>query len=54
MIYLALGKNNLSFLTAILFSINPVNIQGSVWISGRNYVISSILTLAMFMFPKIS
>lgn len=54
MIYLVLGKNNLSFLTAILFSINPVNIQGSIWISGRNYVTSSILTLAMFMFPKIS
>jgi len=54
MIYLALGRNNLSFLTAILFSINPVNMQGSIWISGRNYVTSSILTLAMFIFPKLS
>ena len=54
MIYLALGRNNLSFLTAILFSINPVNMQGSIWISGRNYVTSSILTLGMWMFPFIS
>lgn len=53
-IYLALGMNNVSFLTALLFSINPINIQGSVWISGRNYVTSTILTLGMWAFPFIS
>jgi len=53
-IYLALGRNNISFLTAILFSINPINMQGSVWISGRNYVVSSILALGMFAFPTLS
>lgn len=54
MIYLALGRNNLSFLTALLFAINPVNTEGSIWISGRNYVTSSILGLAMWMFPAAS
>lgn len=53
-IYLALGKNNVSFLTAILFSINPINMQGSIWISGRNYVTSSILTLGMVGFPSLA
>jgi hypothetical protein len=53
-IYIALGHNNVSFLTAILFSVNPVNMQGSVWISGRNYVTASILALFMFIFPKLS
>lgn len=53
-IYIVLGKNNISLLTAILFSIHPINIQGSVWISGRNYVTASILTLLMFMLPQVS
>ena len=53
-IYLALGRNNISFLAAILFSIHPMNIQGSVWISGRNYVTASILSLGMIAFPTFS
>lgn len=53
-IYFAFGCNNLSFLTALLFSINPVNIQGSIWISGRNYVTSTILALLMFAMPKMT
>ena len=53
-VYLSLGHNNISFLTALLFSINPVNIQGVVWISGRNYATSSILALLMFTFPQLS
>lgn len=48
-IYLCLGANNVSFLTAILFSINPINLQGSVWISGRPYVTSTFLTLLMII-----
>jgi hypothetical protein len=51
LIYFALGSNNVSFLTALLFSINPVNIQGSVWVSGRNYAIATFLTLLMFLSP---
>jgi hypothetical protein len=53
-IYVCLGASDLSFLASILFSLNPVNMQGSIWISGRNYVVSAILTLFMFLLPKIS
>ena len=54
MIYLSLGQNNISFWAAILFSLNPTNLQGSVWISGRNYVTSAILALSMFLIPQFS
>ncbi len=54
MIYLALGRSNISFLAAMLFTLNPVNMQGSVWISGRNYVTASIFTLGMFLFPPLT
>ena len=53
-IYLALGCNDLSLLTAILFAVNPINIQGSIWISGRNYATATICILAMWALPKLS
>lgn len=53
-IYFAFGMNEVSFLTALLFSVNPANIQGSVWISGRNYVTSTILSLLMLVIPKMT
>ena len=38
LIYLAFGHNNISFLTAVLFSIHPMAMQGSsVWLSGKGY-----------------
>ena len=58
MIYLSLGSffgdYPSAFLAALLFSINPINMQGSVWISGRNYAVSAIFALSMFLFPLIS
>jgi len=45
------GLDSVSFITALLFSVNPVNIQGSVWISGRNYVTATILCMLMLIFP---
>ncbi len=41
-IYLGFGKTDISFLAAILFSVNPSNNQGSIWISGRGYVLSAL------------
>lgn len=41
-IYLGFGSNNISFIAALLFSFNPINNQGSVWISGRGYVLSAL------------
>ena len=41
-IYLGFGANDISFIAALLFSFNPINNQGSVWISGRGYVLSAL------------
>lgn len=41
-IYFAFGANNVSFIAALLFSVNPINNQGAVWISGRGYVLSAL------------
>lgn len=50
-IYTGLGHNDISFLTAMLFSFCPANNQGSVWISGRWYAIVLILLMASATFP---
>ena len=55
LIYFAFGRNNLSFLTALLFAINPVNTQGgAIWLSGRHYALGATFVLLMFLFPLIS
>lgn len=36
-IYTGLGGDRIALMAAILFSANPINNQGSVWISGRHY-----------------
>ena len=55
LIYYAFGRNNLSFLTAILFMINPVNTQGgSIWLSGKIYAVSTALALLMFWCPLLA
>jgi hypothetical protein len=50
-IYLAFGANNISFLAALLFSFNPVNTQGSIWISGRGYTLPTLLLLISITMP---
>jgi hypothetical protein len=44
------GKNELSFITALLFSINPVNNQVSIWLNGKRYAIVAILILLAWAF----
>lgn len=51
MIYVSFGMTSVSFLAAILFSINPVNNQGSIWISGRGYVMPTLLILISMVTP---
>lgn len=46
-IYLAFG----SFWAAMLFAVNPINNQGSVWISGRPYVLPTLVLLWSMVFP---
>lgn len=41
-IYLAFGSTTISFIAALLFSVNHINNQGAVWISGRGYVLSAL------------
>lgn len=41
-IYLGFGKNNISFLAALLFSFNPANNQASVWVAGRPYAMPAL------------
>lgn len=55
LIYYAFGANYLSLLAAWLFAINPINSQGgSIWLSGKNYNISSIMALLMWLLPAIA
>lgn len=52
LIYQALGHNNISFWAAILYSVNPINHQTSIWSNGRRYAINIILVLVMLMMPE--
>ena len=46
LIYWLFGCNNISLLTALLFALNPVNNQCSIWLSGKPY---SLSTMAMLL-----
>ncbi len=50
-IYTAFGSSNVSFWAALLFCCNPANNQGSIWISGRGYVIPPLLLLIALSIP---
>lgn len=49
MIYYAFGQNTVSFWAAILYAINPINNQVSMWSNGRRYLINVILVMAMLL-----
>ena len=53
-VYLAFGASDVSFIAALLFSFNPINNQGSVWISGRSYVLATLGILVSMVFPIIA
>lgn len=52
-IYFAFGMNRVSFLTALLYSVNPVNNQGTIWPSGRSYVFSILFLLLSMILPLV-
>lgn len=54
LIYLAFGRSYYSALAALLFSINPVNNQCSIWISGKGYAQNTLCALLVWMFPYFS
>jgi MFS family permease len=51
LIYTAFGYTNISLLAALLFAVNPANNQGSVWIAGRGYVLSTLGILGVMTIP---
>jgi hypothetical protein len=50
LVYLVFGANDISFLTSLLFALNPVNNQASIWLSGRAYAITAMLLLVGMLF----
>lgn len=52
LIYEVLGHNNISFWAAILYAVNPINHQTSIWSNGRRYALNVILVLVMLALPK--
>jgi hypothetical protein len=49
LIYWALGRNAISFTAAVLYAVNPINNQTSIWLNGRRYSVNIILTLLMLL-----
>lgn len=53
-IYFAFGASWVSFVAAMLYSVNPVNNQGTIWPSGRGYVFPILFLLLAMAIPKAS
>lgn len=54
LIYIALGRSEISFFASILYACNPINNQTSIWTNGRRYSINIILVLLMMIFFQAS
>lgn len=54
LIYIAFGRTTTSAIGALLFSVNPVNNQCSIWISGKGYAQNTLCALLMWIFPLFS
>lgn len=53
-IYFAFGANQVSFVAALLYSVNPVNNQGTIWPGGRGYALPILSLLLSIGFPLLS
>ena len=54
LIYIVFGMNYTSLIAALLFSVNPVNNQCSIWMSGKCYSMNTTYSLLMWCFPLTS
>jgi hypothetical protein len=55
LIYFAFGHTNVSFLTALLFAVNPTAMQGSsVWLCGKGYGLALALSLLAWWLTPIA
>lgn len=48
LVYLVFGSNLVSFTAALLFSFNPIMLQGGIWLSGGGYARTTLSVLSMF------
>ncbi len=51
LVYIMFGQGMRAFLGALMFAIHPCNTQGSVWLNGKRYVISTIIVVIMMTWP---
>lgn len=50
LVYLAFGSSFISFCTALIYCVHPMNSQVSVWLNGRRYQVCVIFILLMLIF----
>lgn len=53
-IFFAFGHNNISFVAAMLYAVNPVNNQGTIWPGGRGYALPILAILLSMSVPLLS
>lgn len=53
-IYFAFGTSQVSFIAAMLYSVNPMNNQGTIWPSGRGYALPILFLLLAMIIPILS
>lgn len=46
------GSNKISFITACLFAVHPIQTESVAWISGRNDILFAAFALSSFLFHK--
>ena len=52
--YFAFGANHISFITALLYSTNPINNQGTMWPGGRGYALPILCLMLVLAVPYLS
>jgi len=53
-IFFAFGASHVSFVAALLYSVNPVNNQGTIWPGGRGYALPILSLLLSIAVPLLS
>ncbi len=52
--FFAFGANEISFIASLLYSVNPVNNQGTIWPGGRGYALPILSLLLSMAVPFLS
>lgn len=53
-LYFAFGANNISFVAALLYAVNPANNQATIWPGGRGYALPILSLLLSMAIPFLS